>query len=86
MLFVSALMSASEVAYFSLRPEDLEKLKTTKCKKQAALLKLHDMPDKLLSTILVANNTVNITIVLLAAFLSARTFDFSATPVLGFID
>ncbi|HBC77320.1 MAG TPA: hemolysin [Bacteroidales bacterium] len=78
-------MSGSEVAFFSLRPEDIEKLKSSKSKKAARVLKLHDMPDKLLSTILVANNTVNIAIVLLAAFLSARTFDFSMNPVLGFI-
>jgi putative hemolysin len=85
LLFFSALMSGSEVAFFSLRPEDIEKLKTSKTKKAAMVLKLNDMPDKLLSTILVANNTVNIAIVLLAAFLSTRMFDFSATPVLGFI-
>ncbi|MBS1231704.1 MAG: hemolysin [Bacteroidetes bacterium] len=85
LLFVSALMSGSEVAFFSLKPEDIEKLKVSKSKKAAMVLKLHDMPDKLLSTILVANNTVNIAIVLLAAFLSARTFDFSANPVMGFI-
>jgi len=85
LLFISALMSGSEVAFFSLRPEDIEKLKSSKSKKAARVLKLNDMPDKLLSTILVANNTVNIAIVLLAAFLSARTFDFSMNPVLGFI-
>ena len=85
LLFISALMSGSEVAFFSLKPEDIEKLKVSKSKKAAMVLKLHDMPDKLLSTILVANNTVNIAIVLLAAFLSARTFDFSANPVMGFI-
>ena len=85
LLFISALMSGSEVAFFSLKPEDIEKLKGSKSKKAAMVLKLHDMPDKLLSTILVANNTVNIAIVLLAAFLSARTFDFSANPVMGFI-
>ncbi|TFG44503.1 MAG: gliding motility-associated protein GldE [Bacteroidia bacterium] len=85
LLFISALMSGSEVAFFSLRPEDIEKLKVNKSKKAAMVLKLHDMPDKLLSTILVANNTVNIAIVLLAAFLSARLFDFSTSPVLGFL-
>ncbi len=85
MLIGSALMSASEVAYFSLKPEDIEKFKTNKGKKPSALLKLHNMPEKLLSTILVANNTINIAIVLLAAFLSSRIFDFSAEPVLGFI-
>jgi putative hemolysin len=85
LLFISALMSGSEVAFFSLRPEDIEKLKSSKTKKAALALKLHKMPDRLLSTILVANNTVNIALVLLAAFISARMFDFSAKPVLGFI-
>ncbi len=85
LLAISALMSASEVAYFSLRPEDLEKLKGSKARKAAIALRLHNMPEKLLSTILVSNNTVNIAIVLLAAFLSTRMFDFSSNPVLGLI-
>ncbi len=85
LLFISALMSGSEVAFFSLRPDEIEKLKSRKSKKASKALKLYDSPDKLLSTILVANNTVNIAIVLLAAFLSARTFNFSSNPVLGFI-
>lgn len=81
----SALMSASEVAYFSLRPDELEKVRARKDKKAVLASRLYDMPEKLLSTILVANNTINITIVLLAAFLSARLIDFSSSPVLGFI-
>jgi len=85
LLFISGLMSGSEVAFFSLRPEDIEKLEADKSKKAALALKLHNMPDKLLSTILVANNVVNIAVVLLAAFLSSRTFEFSSNPVLGFI-
>jgi gliding motility-associated protein GldE len=78
-------MSASEVAFFSLRPDDLEKIKDQKNKRAATALRLYGMPEKLLSTILVANNTINITLVLLAAFISARLFDFSTAPVLGFI-
>jgi putative hemolysin len=85
LLIGSALVSASEVAYFSFRPEDIENLKTNRDKKSKAILKLYSNPEKLLSTVLVANNTINITIVLLAAFLSSRTFDFSMNPVLGFI-
>ena len=81
----SALISASEVAYFSLKPEDIEKLKNLKSKKAEIVLKLHDLPERLLSTILVANNTINIAIVLLAAFLSMKSFDFSTNPLLGFI-
>ena len=85
LLFVSALMSASEVAYFSLRPEDLEKFRVDKSKRAQDVSKLYEMPEKLLSTILVGNNTVNVTIVLLSAFISARIFDFTEAPVLGFI-
>ena len=85
LLIGSGLMSASEVAYFSLRPEDIEKLRNDKSSKNQSVLKLFSMPEKLLSTILVANNTINVTIVLLAAFISARLFDFSAEPLIGFI-
>jgi putative hemolysin len=81
----SALVSASEVAYFSLKPEDIEKLKALKGKKARSVLRLHEKPETLLSTILVANNTLNIAIVLLAAFLSIKSFDFSSNPILGFI-
>jgi putative hemolysin len=85
LLFASALMSGSEVAYFSLSPSDINKLKASRNKRSKAVLKLYNIPEKLLSTILVANNTVNIAIVILAAFLSSRLFNFSNTPVLGFI-
>ena len=85
LLFVSALMSASEVAYFSLKPEDLEKFRNNKSKRAQTVLKLYEMPEKLLSTILVGNNTVNVTIVLLSAFISAKLFDFTESPVLGFL-
>ena len=85
LLFGSGLMSASEVAYFSLRPEDIEKLRNNRSNRSKAVLKLYGMPEKLLSTILVANNTINVTIVLLAAFISAKLFDFSSEPLIGFI-
>ena len=78
-------MSASEVAFFSFRPEEIESLKANKDKKSKAVLRLYNNPEKLLSTVLVANNTINIAVVLLAAFLSLRMFDFSSEPVLGFI-
>jgi len=85
LLVASALMSASEVAFFSLSPADINKLKSSKGKRSRAVLKLYNMPEKLLSTILVANNSINIAIVILAAFISSRSFDFSNTPLLGFI-
>ncbi len=71
--------------FFLSDPEDIENLKAKKDKKSKTILKLYNNPEKLLSTILVANNTINIAIVLLAAFLSSKVFDFSSEPVLGFI-
>ena len=85
LLFLSALMSGSEVAYFSLSPADINKLKSSRNKRSRAVLKLYNMPEKLLSTILVANNTLNIAVVILGAFISTRTFNFTEKPVLGFI-
>lgn len=85
LLIVSGLMSASEVAYFSLRPEDIERIKNQKSKKSQTLIRLYEIPEKLLSTILVANNTVNIAIVLLAAFISTQLFDFGSNHLFGFI-
>jgi len=77
-------MSASEVAFFSFTPEDIEKFKSHKSKKSQITMKLYNSPEKLLSTILVANNTINIAIVLLAAFISSSMFVFSSA-LLGFI-
>ncbi len=81
----SALMSASEVAFFSFRPEDLENFKSKKDNRSKTAMRLYNDPEKLLSTVLVANNTINIAIVLLSAYLSSRLFDFSSEPVIGFI-
>lgn len=85
LLIGSALMSASEVAFFSFRPEDIERFKSNKTKGTKTALRLYNKPEKLLSTILVGNNTINIAVVLLAAYLSSRIFDFSTEPVIGFI-
>ncbi|HSL86850.1 MAG TPA: CNNM domain-containing protein, partial [Bacteroidales bacterium] len=85
LLFCSAMISGSEVAYFSLAPEDIEKLKISKSRRSAHVLQLLKLPDRLLSTILVVNNVVNVAIVILAAYLSTRLFNFHEYPLLGFI-
>jgi putative hemolysin len=84
LLLGSALMSASEVAYFSFSPEDIERFKTNKSKQSQAAMKLYNKPERLLSTILVANNTINIAIVLLSAYLSSTLFHFNS-ELLGFV-
>jgi len=85
LLGLSGLISASEVAYFSLSASDLEKLRASKSKRAASVLNLHSGPEKLLSTILVANNLINVSIIIIAAFISNSIFDFSVNPVAGFI-
>lgn len=85
LLFSSALISGSEVAYFSLNPQDREKLKSTKSKQNHAILKNLENPEKLLATILVANNFVNVGIVILSAYATGKLFNFEAAPTIGFI-
>lgn len=81
----SALISGCEVAFISLKSGDIEKLKSDKSRKSETALKLYNNPQRLLSTLLVANNTINIAIVLLASYISYRLFGFSSKPILFFI-
>ena len=76
--------SASELACFSLSPEDKDTLQRSGNGRDALLLKLIDSPDRLLSAILIANNIANIAIVILSSTLLYRCYDFSAHPVLLF--
>lgn len=82
LLLFSALASASEVAYFSLTPGELDKLKEKGYNKVIGLLK---KPDLLLSTILITNNFVNVGIVIISSYLVNEFFDFTAYPILGFV-
>lgn len=71
LLICSGLISASEISFFSLSNHNINKIrqeKTTISKKILALLK---KPEYLLSTILIANNFVNISITLISTFLTA---------------
>ncbi len=82
---MSALVSGSEAAFFSLAPSDIDLIKKKKSKKTDALIKLLQKPKSLLGTILISNNLVNIAIVILASYLVNMVFDFSGSPVLGFL-
>ncbi|MEZ4988236.1 MAG: gliding motility-associated protein GldE [Saprospiraceae bacterium] len=66
LLFASALISGSEIAYFSLSPNDIERLEQEDKDGSRRILWLLSQPEKLLATILIGNNFVNIAIVLLA--------------------
>lgn len=81
----SAYFSGSEVAYFSLRPNELEELKSSDSKKDREILDLLANSEYLLGTILIGNNFVNIFITMLLSYVVSNTFDFSNAPVIGFI-
>lgn len=85
LLMFSALISGSEVAYFSLTPQDRDKLESVNNKQNNYVLKNLESPEKLLATILVANNFTNVGIVILSAYTTTNIFDFSASPTFGFI-
>lgn len=68
LLLCSALISGSEVAFFSLSPNDFEKLQNEGDQSSKRILKLKEQPEMLLATILVSNNFINIAIVILSDF------------------
>ncbi len=85
LLISSALISGSEVAYFSLSPAELSKLKRSKHKIDQAVIRLLGIPNRLLATILVANNFINIGIVIISAYITSKLFRFSGSAAIGFI-
>ena len=86
MLLCSALISGAEVALFSLNQSDFTRAQKTDSKTIQIIAKLLQRPKKLLATILVANNLINIAIVLLFANLSEQHFEQTETKLnLGFI-
>ena len=81
-LLISGFISGSEIAYFSLTPSQLEDLEDSP--KGNTIKKLIEDPERLLATILIANNTVNVTIVILCNFALGPIFN-NMGEVLSFI-
>lgn len=85
LLMLSAYMSGSEVAFFSLSPADLDEIRNSKDKRDTIIQQLLADSERLLGTILVGNNMVNVAIVMLSNYIVSDTLDFSSAPILGFI-
>ncbi|WP_329905499.1 gliding motility-associated protein GldE [Porphyromonas pogonae] len=85
LLFLSAFMSSSEVAFFSLRPVDIESIKNKEAKVDPILLSLLGDSEKLLATILIGNNIVNVAIVIVTSYAFGLIYDFSNAPLIGFL-
>jgi gliding motility-associated protein GldE len=83
LLVSSALISGAEVAMFSLTPADFEPEEAKRTVKEQIVIDLLDKPKKLLATILVANNMINIAIILLFDNLTDQAFANMDTVIMG---
>ena len=79
LLICSALISGSEVAFFSLSKTDLKKISSSDARSLKLIALLRANPRRLLATLLVSNNFINISIVLLLASFG-QLFDFNSLP------
>ena len=85
LLFLSAMISAAEVALFSLSPKDVEKLSSDNPKKGKLLDKILQKPKKLLATLLLANNFLNIGVVIIFSIVGSSLFENILSPVIKFV-
>ena len=85
LLFASGFISASEVAFFSLKPNDINRIKEGNHPADSVILDLLNNSEFLLATILIANNFVNVAIVMLCTYGINEWLDFSSVPMLGFV-
>lgn len=88
LLICSALISGSEVAFFSLSPTDLDELSKSKSKVSERILKQISRPKDLLATILIANNFVNVAIVIVSTYVLSKWINFNEMDAIwaGFIN
>jgi gliding motility-associated protein GldE len=85
LLFCSAMISAAEVALFSLSQNDLTKMSLQNPEKAQLVSRLLQKPKKLLATLLLANNFVNIGIVILFSFVANSLFAGIVSPLVKFV-
>lgn len=85
LLVVSAFASGSEIAFFSLSPSDINEMDPERKPKDFAIQKLRDDNERTLATILVTNNFVNVTIIMLCNYVFGKVIDFGNAYWLQFL-
>lgn len=85
LLFCSAVVSGAEVALFSLSQKDIDDTLQENLPTGKILSELLQRPKKLLATLLVANNFINIGVVILFSFIGSDLFAAVTSPLLKFI-
>ena len=83
LLFCSAMISGSEVAFFSLNASTWENEKNSKSVNQ--IKKMLKKPNHLLATILISNNLINVGIIILSTYITNKIIYFSESPLISFI-
>ena len=84
-LCLSAIISASEIAFFALSPSDKNEIEESETVFDKIIQSLLQSPDRLLATILIWNNFVNVGVVVLSSYALNQLINFSGAPVAGFI-
>ena len=77
LLLFSALISGSEVAFFSLNPSEKDELNNSDSKEHLRVSQLLAYPKKLLATILISNNFINVAIIILSTYTINNIFNFN---------
>lgn len=85
LLFVSGFASGSEIAFFSLSPSDLNELEEEKHASDAIIKHLRQDSERTLATILITNNLVNVTIIMLCNYFFAHVVSFGQAYWLEFL-
>ena len=85
LLFVSGFASGSEIAFFSLSPTDLNELDEERNPADARIERLRSNSERTLATILITNNLVNVTIIMLCNYFFAHVVSFGSATWLQFV-
>ncbi len=85
LLLASAFASGSEIALFSLSPAEMHRIEAGKGSKEQLLKRLLTSPERILATILIANNFINISFVIISTFVTNSIIDLSGSHILGFV-
>lgn len=85
LLFCSGFVSASEIAFFSLSPNDINELEEQRQRVDAKVHALREDSERLLATILICNNLVNVAIVTMLNYAILQCVDFGLAKWLEFL-
>lgn len=78
LLLVSGFASGSEIAFFSLSPQDIDNLNPERSARDKSIEMLRNDSERTLATILITNNLVNVTIIMLCNYVFGKLVEFHA--------